>query len=455
MTKSIEATYPGRTNLRCEDSVRWRRAARVGAGVLVATLLLVRGPLPPAWAGAIWLYEMATPDQGTAAAGRAALALDASTVWLNPAGMTRLDRSQLLLGAGAVVIQSTFDVDPGTTTSGGGASITTALPVGSGFYVQNLTQDFKLGVSLTTLPGLAADYGDTWAGRYHLEKVALLGVALSATAAYRVLPWLSIGAGPSLGHSHLGQDTAINNALDGLPDGTFKVRGNAWAPGGVVGIMLEPTATTRVGVQYTTPMTFQYNDIIDEVQGAGPSLQFLRLLVGARVNVPVGSQVDLKLTMPQQIMASAYHAFNDKLALMLNFGWQNWSAFGRPSVVISGNPNQRLSLDLNYNDTFHTAIGAHYQLTPDWLLKAGFAYDTSAVSDANRTLSFPVDRQFRYALGAQYALTKNITLGADLTIIDAGSAPVNQVGGPLQGTVVGSYSPNLLYAVGLNLIWRF
>ena len=154
-------------------------------------------------------------------------------------------------------------------------------------------------------------------------------------------------------------------------------------------------------------------------------------------------------------MASAYHAFNDQLALMLNFGWQNWSAFGRPSVVISANPNQRLSLDQGYSDTFHTAIGVHYQLTPDWLLKAGFAYDTSAVSDANRTLAFPVDRQFRYALGAQYALSKNITLGADLTVIDAGSAPVNQVGGPLQGTVVGSYSPNLIYAVGLNLIWRF
>jgi long-chain fatty acid transport protein len=167
---------------------------------------------------------MATPDQGTAAAGRAALSLDASTAWLNPAGMTRLDQSQLLIGAGAVVIQSEFDVGPGTTKSGGGANITSALPDGSGYYVHSFTPDFKLGASLITLPGLAADYGDTWAGRYFLEKAALIGVALSATAAYRVLPWLSIGGGPSLGHSHLGQDTALNNALDRLPDGTLKIR---------------------------------------------------------------------------------------------------------------------------------------------------------------------------------------------------------------------------------------
>jgi hypothetical protein len=123
----------------------------------------------------------------------------------------------------------------------------------------------------------------------------------------------------------------------------LEVRGNAFGVGGVVGVMIEPTPTTRVGIQYTAPMPLEYNDIIDEVKGAGPSLQFFRLLVGAVADIPVGSQVDLKLSMPQQVMASAYHAYNDRLALMLNFGWQNWSAFGRPSLLIKATPNQRPS----------------------------------------------------------------------------------------------------------------
>ena len=439
------------------NRARRNRAAMRAAALALAMLTAMLPGADPAWAAAIWLYEMATPDQGTAAAGRAALAVDASTAWLNPAGMTRLDRSQLLIGAGALVIQSEFDIAPGTTESGGGANITSALPSASGYYVQSFSAapDFKLGASLTTLPGLAADYGDTWAGRYFMEKAALIGVALSGTAAYRILPWLSVGGGLSLGHSHLAQDTALNNVLDRLPDGTVEIRGDAWGVGGLFGIMIEPIPNTRIGVQYTSPMTFQYNNIIDSVRGAGPALQAFRLLVGAVVDIPVGSQVDLKLTMPQQIMASAYHAFTDQFAMMVNFGWQNWSAYGQPSLVISGNPNRRLNPDQGYEDTYHTAIGAHYRVAPDWLLKAGFAYDTSAVSDANRTLGFPVDRQFRYALGVQYAVSKNITLGTDLTIIDAGSAPINQSGGPLRGTLVGSYSPNLLYAIGFNLIWRF
>ena len=421
----------------------------------MALLLAVLPCTQSAWAGGIWLYEMATPDQGTAVAGRAALGLDASTAWANPAGMTRLDQSQLLAGLGPLVIQSQFDIEPGTTNSGGGASITSVLPLASGYYVHSLSSDFKLGLAMTTLPGLAADYGDTWAGRYFLEKAALVGVAVSPVAAYRVLPWLSVGAGPSFGVSVLRQDSAINNAVDGLPDGTLKVKGSAFGIGGVVGIMIEPTPTTRVGVQYTTPMSFQNDDIIDEVQGAGRSLQILRLIVEAIVDVPVGSRIDLKLTMPQQVMASAYHAVIDRLALMLNFGWQNWSAFGRPSVVISANPNRRLSLDQGYNDTFHTAIGVHYRVAPAWLLSAGFAYDTSAVSDANRTVAFPVERQFRYAFGVQYAVNKDVTIGAAYTLIDAGSAPINQAGRPLQGTLVGDYSPNLLHAIGFNVTWRF
>ena len=60
--------------------------AMLGFGVLA----------PSAWGAGLWLYEQGTPDLGTAGAGRAALAADASTAIANPAGMTRLERSQML-----------------------------------------------------------------------------------------------------------------------------------------------------------------------------------------------------------------------------------------------------------------------------------------------------------------------------------------------------------------------
>ena len=46
-------------------------------------------------------------------------------------------------------------------------------------------------------------------------------------------------------------------------------------------------------------------------------------------------------------------------------------------------------------------------------------------------------------------------LGAAYTLIYAGTAPVNQLGGPLSGALVGNYAPNFIHAIGFNLAWKF
>jgi long-chain fatty acid transport protein len=64
-----------------------------------------------AHAAGLWLYEGSVPDMGMANAGRAASALDASTAGGNPAGMTVLDRSQLVTGFLGILPKTKFDVD--------------------------------------------------------------------------------------------------------------------------------------------------------------------------------------------------------------------------------------------------------------------------------------------------------------------------------------------------------
>src|SRR5512133_4196661 len=70
---------------------------RAKGGVAALLGLLAAGLAGPARAGGLFLYEMATPDLGTASAGRAAAADNAATAFGNPAGMTRLDQSQMLV----------------------------------------------------------------------------------------------------------------------------------------------------------------------------------------------------------------------------------------------------------------------------------------------------------------------------------------------------------------------
>lgn len=66
-----------------------------------------------AQAAGLWLYEQATPDLGTASAGRAATADNAATAASNPAGMTRLNQSELMVGIQPLYVKSEFDVGAG------------------------------------------------------------------------------------------------------------------------------------------------------------------------------------------------------------------------------------------------------------------------------------------------------------------------------------------------------
>src|SRR5271157_5977949 len=149
-----------------------------------------------AYAGGIALYEFGTPDVGLAAAGYAARAQDASTVFTNPAGMSRLDKSQVLIGAQALYGKMEFSPNSSTNVTGldGGNAVGWA-PGGSLFVVQKINQDWSIGFGALSYFGLSENYGDSWVGRYYVQKASLIGMTLTPAISYRVNDWLSLGVG--------------------------------------------------------------------------------------------------------------------------------------------------------------------------------------------------------------------------------------------------------------------
>src|ERR1700722_18130097 len=179
----------------------------------VIAVLLIVCPRPARAAG-LSLYETGAPDLGTAQAGQAALAQDASTAGSNPAGMTLLDRTQLLVAAGAML--PTFNFHPGAQTATGGTGGGNAgvfFPVGGSFFVYKLSDRWRLGGSAGSNFGLAVDYGQHWAGRYYLTESSLITGQVNPSIAYRVNRWLSVGAGFSIVGARLFDKAKINTLL--------------------------------------------------------------------------------------------------------------------------------------------------------------------------------------------------------------------------------------------------
>jgi long-chain fatty acid transport protein len=420
----------------------WRGRILVCVSILVGILRgIARG-------AALELYETGAPDLGTASAGRAAMAADASTAASNPAGMTLLDRSQLLWASGALLPSVNFDVAPQTTTKGsGGGNAGVFMPVGAFFYAHKLSERIWLGVALYSDYGLAGNYGKEWVGRYYITRAALFTGKAAPSIAYKVNDWLSVGAGFSFAVGRLTFQSKVNSILPRLGDGGLSLESWDEAFGGRAGILVQPFPKLRIGLTYQSPEYYKFG-FNPHLTNLGPGLSAIRRRIGGvKINVP--------LTEPQQVMASAVYAVIPNFSLLGNIGWQNWTEFGEFPVGISATNQKTLAANLHFSDTFQIAIGQQFRFAEKWLWSAGFAYDSSPVSQANRNAVLPIDRQLRYGTGIQYEINRDVTAGAAWEFMDAGPAPFSNRRGPLAGTLQGHFSTNYINFVALHVAWKF
>lgn len=420
-----------------------RRTFVAAAGVFAASVVA-----SSAQAAGLFLYEMATPDLGTASAGRAAGTDNAATAFGNPAGMTRLDQSQMLVGVQPGYGRTHFDKDDETSIPGGdGGNALGFIPGLAGYYVYSATPDLKFGISLGSDFGLSARYQSNWSGRYYALQEEIITLGAFPVAAYRVNPWLSIGGGAQIIYGKLNSKTGINDVLDG-GDASIDISSQDVGYGGIAGILLEPMEGTRFGVTYTSQVKLDFNE--------KPTTNNLGPLLADALNASglTGSKVNLGLTIPNQVMVSGYHDLTDTVAVMGNVVWQQWSEFGKPNLEVESTTSRKATVNLNYDDTWGFALGSTYKFAPDWAWSLGVAFDTSPISKKERSPALPLDQQVRVGTGLQYAVNERMTIGGAYEYLNLGEADIDQQR-PLAGTLKGNYSTNEIHFFNATLSCKF
>lgn len=402
-----------------------------------------------AWAGGIMIYEVSTPEVGLASAGSAARAQDATTLFTNPAGMTRLQRPELLFSLQAAFGYTKFNpnANTGPQTGGDGGNGAGWLPGGSLFYVHPLSSDISFGVGTLTYFGGVVDYRNSWVGRYFVQSATLLGVTVMPALALRVSEWLSLGAGLNAMYGMFEDQEAINNiAVD--YDGRLKIEDTEWGYGGDFGALIILDDATRLGITYLTKVDLDFSDP-PEFFDLGPGLTAIlssRGLLTAKLN--------LEMTVPQTLMLSFYHELNEQFALLANAGWQDWSSFGEVDIGIRSDDPTSLTFDRNYEDTWHGALGCQYRMDHNKMLSAGIAYDSSMVKDRNRTPDLPVGETWRFGLGSQFGLEENVRFGLSYAFMWSGNLRIDQ-SGPLSGRLSGKYRNTSYHFFSTNVRWLF
>jgi long-chain fatty acid transport protein len=423
----------------------------LGTGFLLSVVLLALPGVSDA--GGLFLSEFGTNDVGLAGVGWAARAQDPATLFRNPAGMSLLEGNQAMFGAQILYGDVKFTnggSSPFLGTENGGNPVG-VVPSASVFYTHKLGQDFTLGFGVFSNFGLELKYNGNWIGRYYGQTDALVGVSFTPAASYRVNDQVSVGGGLNIMVAEMKYVSAINNGLAGNGDGSIRLQDVTAGVGGFVGVMIEPQKGTRLGVTYYSPITLDF--------GSTPSYNNLAPGVSAGLNATglIGNKVDLGITVPQRVLVSVYHELTDNLAVMGDFGWDNWSQFGKVAVSIN-ETNTSVTTNIPYQDTYHTGIGGQYRLNPDWRINTGFSYDSSMVKDQNRTVNLPVGATYKFGLGAEWQASEKYNVGMNYELTWAGDLPVTQTpmlpGSVLsRGTVSGSFNNTAFHFFAVNVRW--
>jgi long-chain fatty acid transport protein len=214
-------------------SIKPKNLLRTIAVLLTLTALAPAG----ARAGGLTLYEIGTPDTGYASAGYAARAGDPGTILTNPAGMTHLKESQVLIGGHLLYGRAKLSPDLINTnvTGNDGGNAVGLLPGLSAFGTYKYNNDLTFGFGVCSNFGLGLWYDSNWVGRYYARESVLMGMSFLPAAAYKVTDQFSVGVALNIMVGYFSTKVAINNINPQWPDGEMSVKDTTLGLGGTWG----------------------------------------------------------------------------------------------------------------------------------------------------------------------------------------------------------------------------
>lgn len=383
----------------------------IALGLVVALFFEPTTALPAGFG----VIEHSAVQLGTANAGAAAAAEDASTIADNPAGLAPLSRPQLVisgtLGLPSLPFTNTGSrLVTGMPTSGPDANGGALAPLPNFFLSSPIVPNLTIGLGVFPSFGLATDYPSDWVGRYHALETHLTSIDFAPTIAYRVAPMLSVGVSPvarytkvtfsnAIDFGTIGAGFGIPGAVPGADDGGVKVKASDWSFGLNGGILLEPTDTTRIGVSY-------FHNNAAHLSG---SARFARSAIGNIVAAASGAFVDTDaagpLDYPDHLSFGIVQKLSPDLDIRAGVTWTQWSSFKEQRISFA-NVNQPDAVTTeNWRDTYNVALGMTYAPAPRWKLRLGISYDqTPITASIYRTPRLPDSDRITPAIGFGYEL---------------------------------------------------
>lgn len=355
---------------------------------------------------------------GNAYSGEAAIADDASTLYFNPAGLTRIHQQQLIFGGVEARFNGNFkgsDIFFLPTVgfipqSGYVTGIPTLAPYPFMYYSRPINDKLTLGVGMMTPFGVGIGIPQKSIVRYSGTRAVIFVIDISPAIAYKINEKLSAGLGLDI--QRMQYTTAVmfpNLSPAGGPDEKIHNDAVGWGLGWHGGLLYEFNACTRAGLAFHSQTVLHPNGQSQFIFTPGNN-------VSAEI---VSNNFKFSTTLPPTTTLSVYHDATPSLALLGTVDYSKWSDLQQmvlKNVAIPsslGTPSQiDVVIKQHYRDTWRLALGTNYKFNQKWMGRLGYAYENDPTNSNVRPLTDPGTGSNSVAIGAHYQAIK--TVGIDL-----------------------------------------
>lgn len=445
--------------------------------VIIAAALLAGGSTMDARASGFALIEQGVRGLGNAFAGGAAVAEDATTIFFNPAGLTRLEGNNLEVAVHFISPSAKFNDEGSTLTplitdaegntiplSGGVGDAGYIATVPNIFWSRKMNDKLHVGLGINVPFGLETEYDDDWVGRYHGVKSAITTLNINPTVAYKMTDKWSVGLG--LNAQYL--DAELSNAIDfgtinavvgaGLPltpqgdDGFVTMSADDYAYGFNLGLLFEQTDSTRYGLAYRSEMDYTLEG---DAEFTTPNA-YADIIAGLAglVDGPVSTEI----TLPQSLSLSAYHGLSEKWAMMGDVTWTGWSSIEELRIEFESGADDSVTT-LDWDDTYRVAMGFTYDHSDKWDFRFGGAYDESPIPNVERrSVRVPGNDRWWLTLGGTYDISDSVALSGGYAHLFVSHPVIHKTGLEAEevtrGALNGTYDSSV-DILSVQLSWSF
>jgi long-chain fatty acid transport protein len=457
------------------------RPRRVAVAV-AATFALAAGQ---AYGAAFALQENSGSGLGNAFAAGAAGSEDVSSMWANPAS---LSKRMTMEGAGAIhfVTPSIKFRDEGSAAAfnqplggtGGNAGSTNIVP--NLYIAVPINKQWVFGLGVNAPFGLVTEWDSDWLGRYQGVKSDVKTINVNPAISWKPTDSIAIGLGANwqridaeftqkanysgglltaaqLNGIPAGSPTfnAIAAATPGL-DSSATIKGDDSAWGWNLGILIDLARNTQVGLAYRSEIKYKISgnaNFDNPTPVVPPALAGVvgQLANGVNTQFLYNSGITSDIKLPAIFNASIFHQLNDRWDLMADVQWTGWSSikelkFTRTQAsALCPEPCVLQNTPENFDDAWRVSAGANYRYNDQWKFRGGIAWDQTPVNEQDRSVRLPDQDRWWLSAGAQYKMSNNLKFDAGFTYIFVKDASINQTGGdPLRyGVVKGSFDANV------------